>query len=397
MKLKNFLFGVLLSFFGTTLLAQDRTTVTATSTDISDNLDLRAVASIFGDSRDLEDFERRLNDPDAQISNLDLNGDGQVDYLRVIEKTEQGIHVIVIQAVLDRDIYQDIATVDVQRDGNNPVQVQVVGDPYIYGPNYIYEPVYVVQPVIYDTFWIPGYHPYYSSWYWGYYPSYWHYWTPYPIYRYRTHVHTYINVHNNYHYVSTPRIPRARPIAASVRANGYERLHPNRSFSQRNDNVENLHQLNVIRRNETRSAGIRSNAIQPDNQAPRQAGVRNQQDGLTPRSNPVRSKADAPHTQLAPSQLDNTPRPARPEVQTQGTPRQVAPRNESPVMETPRATRSESPRVQAPMESPRVQAPRYEAPRMETPRQSAPRMEAPRMSAPQPSRMESGGGRGGRR
>ena len=63
-----------------TSFAQDRTTVNATSSEISDNLDLRAIASIFGDSRDLEDFENRLNDPKTQISNLDLNNDNQVDY-----------------------------------------------------------------------------------------------------------------------------------------------------------------------------------------------------------------------------------------------------------------------------------------------------------------------------
>jgi hypothetical protein len=40
--------------------AQNRTSVNAMNSEISDNLDLRAVASIFGDSRNLQDFERRL-------------------------------------------------------------------------------------------------------------------------------------------------------------------------------------------------------------------------------------------------------------------------------------------------------------------------------------------------
>lgn len=55
-----------------TVFAQDKTKVTANSSDISDNLDLRAVATVFGDAKDLEDFEQRLNDPKTQISNLDL-------------------------------------------------------------------------------------------------------------------------------------------------------------------------------------------------------------------------------------------------------------------------------------------------------------------------------------
>src|SRR5690606_35201391 len=136
-----------------TIVAQDKTTVTATTNDISDNLDLRAIASIFGDAEDLEDFEKRLNNPKTQISNLDLNGDNQVDYLRVIESVEGNTHLISIQSVLGKDLYQDVATVEVEKDSNNRVQVQVVDDVYMYGQNYIYEPVYVHQPVIYTTFW----------------------------------------------------------------------------------------------------------------------------------------------------------------------------------------------------------------------------------------------------
>jgi hypothetical protein len=74
------------------LFAQDVTTVTARSEDISDNLDLEAVASVFGESKDLEDFEKRLNGPDTQISNLDLNNDGEVDYLRVMETADGNVH-----------------------------------------------------------------------------------------------------------------------------------------------------------------------------------------------------------------------------------------------------------------------------------------------------------------
>ncbi len=62
------------------------TTITASNKDLSDNLDLEGVVSIFGETKDLEDFEKRLNDPKTQVSNLDLNNDGEVDYLRIISK-----------------------------------------------------------------------------------------------------------------------------------------------------------------------------------------------------------------------------------------------------------------------------------------------------------------------
>ncbi|WP_343694985.1 hypothetical protein [Flavobacterium sp.] len=227
--------------------AQSQTTVYAKNSDISDNLDLRAVASMFGESANLQDFERRLNDPKYQISNLDLNGDDEVDYLRVIESVEDRTHVVIIQAVLDRDVYQDVATIDVERDNYNKVSVQVVGNTYLYGDNYIYEPVYSVVPVIYTSFWVTNYRPYYSTWYWGYYPTYYSAWRPYPVYRYRNNINVCINVHNSYNYVNTRRSYRAPAIYETRRTYGYERMRPNFSFADRHSNVSNRYDLDQRR------------------------------------------------------------------------------------------------------------------------------------------------------
>jgi hypothetical protein len=60
----NLIFATVLGIFSfNSLSAQDRTIVNATSSEVSDNLDLRAVASIFGDALNLEDFENKINDP----------------------------------------------------------------------------------------------------------------------------------------------------------------------------------------------------------------------------------------------------------------------------------------------------------------------------------------------
>jgi len=142
------------------LYAQDVTTVEAKDTDVSDNLDLEAVASLFGDSKNLEEFEKKLNDPETQISNLDLNEDGEVDYLRVTETSKGDTHLVTIQAVIGKDQYQDVATIDVEKKGKDETQVQVVGDVYMYGPGYIITPVYIHPPVI--CIWFGG--PYYSPW-----------------------------------------------------------------------------------------------------------------------------------------------------------------------------------------------------------------------------------------
>ncbi len=199
-KLKNIIFiaSVLVFFLALPSQAQDITTVEATSSEISDNLDLEAVASVFGESEDLEDFEKRLNDPKTQISNLDLNKDEEVDYLRVIEASKGEAHSVTIQAVLGKDKYQDVALINVEKDSSGETQVQVVGDVSMYGPSYVITPVYVHRPVIIIWFWVPHYNPWRSPYYWGHYPRHYHPWHPHPTHRYRTNVRVNVNVNNSY-------------------------------------------------------------------------------------------------------------------------------------------------------------------------------------------------------
>lgn len=250
MKTTATLFGFILSLFTIAGFSQDRTTVTANSNEISDNLDLRAVAHVFGESDDLEDFERRLNDPSLKISNLDLNHDNQVDYMRVIESVEGYTHLIIVQAVLGRDSFQDIATIEVEKDRRNRnVQVQIVGNVFLYGSNYIYEPVYYTSPIIYRHFWVPNYVAYYSPWAWSYYPTYYYAWSPWPIYSYHNHVNYYVNVNNSCYYTNHRRSSRAVAMHHSRRGNAYEKQYPNRSFSARNNNVTNRHELAQTRGN----------------------------------------------------------------------------------------------------------------------------------------------------
>jgi hypothetical protein len=347
----------------TTLFAQDRTTVSAYNSEISDNLDLRAVASIFGDSRDLADFERRLNDPKIQVSNLDLNEDNQVDYLRVIETIEGNAHLIVIQSVLGRDTFQDVATVEVQRDRDNRLQVQVVGDVYMYGPNYIYEPVYSYTPVIYTSFWINDYSPYYSSWHWGYYPSYYYAWTPFPIFRYRNHIGIHINLLHHYNYVNYRRCEVAYNgyYRGGRRGNGYEVRYPNRSFQHRNSGYANRYELDQTRNTRTvgtrdyANTNTRSNNNTVDsprvNTSTRNESPRNSNSqSASPRANGSTRSYDSPRTETV-SPRGNT-------NASNESPRTAAPRANNQRNETP----SRSYTSQA-NQSPRASEPRSNAPR----------------------------------
>lgn len=246
-----FLFATLLS--GLTAVSQDVTTITASNEDISDNLDLEAVASVFGESKDLEDFEKRLNDPETQISNLDLNNDGEVDYLRVMETAEKNVHSISIQAVIGKDKYQEVAVIDVQKDAKGETQVQVVGNVDMYGPNYYITPYYPVVPVFFTFFWVAAYRPWYSPWYWGYHPPYFRPWPPYPAYRYRSNVHIHVNVRNTYNR-NNVRINN-RPNV-STGNNAYFRDNPDRTFNKRNPGASNRNELENNRKARPASKGV---------------------------------------------------------------------------------------------------------------------------------------------
>jgi len=204
--------------------------VQANSEDISENLNLEAIASLFGEVKHLEEFEKKLNDPELQLSNLDLNADGNVDYLRVVESYEGSLHVIIIQAVLAKDTFQDVATIEADKDENNKEIVQVIGDPYIYGPDYVIEPVYVERPAIFVFFWASAmYHAYFSPYYWGYYPPYFHHWHPRPPYFYHRHIHNHINSHHTYHRGHRRKIPEANNLQKKLRKNDYAVKYPNKS------------------------------------------------------------------------------------------------------------------------------------------------------------------------
>jgi hypothetical protein len=214
--------------------AQEYTTITrATNYDIGDNLDLNAVASIFGQSKDLQDFEYRLNDPDNRISNLDLNNDGYVDYLRVVEDSNDQNSLIVIQAVLDKDVYQDVATIEIQREPDGNHHVQIVGDSWLYGTNYIIEPMFVRPPLIFSFFWGPRYEAWISPFYWDYYPRWFYSYRAFPTFRYRRDVSMYVDRRVEFHRMNDRRFQISHERFNQIRRDDFANRHPDRSFENR--------------------------------------------------------------------------------------------------------------------------------------------------------------------
>ena len=57
-----------------------------------DNFSLEGALELFKKSASPEEFERMLNSPDSKVNNLDLNNDGNTDYVRVIDRNEGNVH-----------------------------------------------------------------------------------------------------------------------------------------------------------------------------------------------------------------------------------------------------------------------------------------------------------------
>ncbi len=265
MKTKALFLTAALLLSAWTVRADETITVTATSTDISENLDLKTVATLFGQAENLEQFEQMLNNPDSAFSNLDLNGDGQVDYLRVIETADANKHLVVIQAVLAKDIYQDVASIYVEKDPETQsVTVQVIGDEYIYGTNYIIEPVYIYRPYIYDWFWGPGWVCWHSPYYWDYWPGWWH-----PYYCVAPSIYwDHCYWHHHHHPICSYRTGHRphdgyRPMYEPVRRTDYAARHPERSFATRNATrgVSNARAFDAERRVNANARTVNSNAV----------------------------------------------------------------------------------------------------------------------------------------
>ena len=209
--------------------------VTDYNTDLSFYLDLNAVAAAFAESRSVQEFEQLLNSSRYMINNLDLNRDGWIDYLRVIEMHQGIYHSLLIQACLAPSVFQDVATL-VAEHRPDVLYVEVIGDRWLYGPNYVVRPVFIKRPPMWDVYGRPTYAVWSSPYYFDHYPSY--YTHPKPVYlnHYQAYVNTYMTNHHYCHHCDFPHEPHYRSYEEMTRPynrNDYQKQHPDNSFERR--------------------------------------------------------------------------------------------------------------------------------------------------------------------
>ena len=200
-----------------------------------DDFSLEGALAMFKQSNSLEEFEKNLNSENNNVNNLDLDGDGQTDYINVEDIKESDSHVIVMSTYLNETEKQDIAVISIEKTADGKANLQIEGDEDLFAKNTIVEPreeekgavqqlknesnVTVVNnasPVVNVWLWpsvrylyAPNYSLWISPYRWRVYPRWWRPWRPVanPVFygygvRYRP----------NYHYVSVRRITAVRNV-----------------------------------------------------------------------------------------------------------------------------------------------------------------------------------------
>jgi hypothetical protein len=248
MKLTNYLLALFAGLAVTiTTQAQNEPGVDSTGLP-GDNFSLQGALAMFQKASSPEDFEKLLNAENNYVNNLDLNGDGDIDYIRVIDNMDKDAHALVLQAVVSDNESQDIAVIELEKTGDTTAVLQIIGDEDIYGEQLIVEPgdgdddgafmnnemdnnithgpnagYFTYNPRVVINVWswpsvrfvyAPIYRPWASPWRWRHYPGWWKPWRPlawrvwHPFHR---------PYYAHYAIVRTHRLLRAHRIYTPVR------------------------------------------------------------------------------------------------------------------------------------------------------------------------------------
>ncbi len=199
-----------------------------------DHFSLEGALELFKKAESPEDFEKMLNTESNGVNNLDLNEDGEIDYIRVVDNMDGDVHALVLQVPVSATESQDIAVIEIEKQGEEQAILQIIGDEDVYGEQVIVEPfeeevgsdkkgrgpsmneVEMYRVVVNVWAWPsvrfvyrPAYVAWVSPWRWAAYPTWWRPWRPLAWSAYHVRVRPY---RAHYHVVTTHRVVRAHKV-----------------------------------------------------------------------------------------------------------------------------------------------------------------------------------------
>lgn len=168
-----------------------------------DNFSLEATLSLFKKAHSIEEFEQLINQENNNANNLDLNQDGKIDYVTVDDIQQGSAHAIVLSTYINENIKQDIASIEIEKTGNENATLQIEGNKDLYPKNTIIEPSEITETIsgekgpsigeikfseVVLNVWLwpsvqflyaPNYIVWHSPWHWRSYPRWFKPWNPY--------------------------------------------------------------------------------------------------------------------------------------------------------------------------------------------------------------------------
>jgi hypothetical protein len=141
MKTIKHFFSLLISTLLLAGVAQAQNESGVDSTGLpGDNFSLQGALKLFQNASTIEDFEKAINTESNHVNNLDLDEDGDIDYVQVNSKMDKDAQVFILQVQVSDKETQDIAVIELEKTGNETAVIQIIGDEDIYGEQVIVEP-----------------------------------------------------------------------------------------------------------------------------------------------------------------------------------------------------------------------------------------------------------------
>jgi len=136
-----------------------------------EGLDLATIGSLLKKAENATELERLLNDPATGVNNLDLNEDGKVDYVKVTEYGNDKSKGFSLTVEPIAGEVQEIATINIEKSGDDKAEVEVRGNEQVYGQNHYHHSSFGMTDMLF-MYWLFRPHPMYMSpWGYGRYPG----------------------------------------------------------------------------------------------------------------------------------------------------------------------------------------------------------------------------------
>lgn len=332
-----------------------------------DNFDLAGALEVFKNSSTPEEFEKAINKNDNDVNNLDLNGDGEVDYVKVIDNKDGNAHTMVLQVEVAKKEIQDVAVIEIEKTKDGNAHIQIVGDEELYGKDYIIEPkeektvsaekiksdsetddvykskndnsgfnnntnnsntvYYNNDPTVYvnvypwpmvQYIYTPAYVVWVSPWYYGYYPGWWSPWRPIYWRNHYWHAHHYHHHYWHSHYYRSPMAHKGyygrRISSETVREHQRSGYYAERQITYK-DNVKPGRKYNSLPADPEKKVGKRNvneeNINQPKKNYGKEENFNNQPKGSGRNVNndqPKEINSDRKKNTSQPKEIYNSPK-----------------------------------------------------------------------------------------